>query len=47
MRAQDYDLVHTHAPVASVLGRVATTFDEQFVFARLENCYRELGVSFA
>jgi hypothetical protein len=23
MRAQDYDLVHTHAPVASVLGRVA------------------------
>ncbi|MDH3652808.1 MAG: glycosyltransferase family 4 protein [Myxococcales bacterium] len=27
--------------------RVVTTFDEQFVFARLENCYRELGVSFA
>jgi len=25
--------------------RVATTFDERFVFARLENCYRELGVS--
>jgi glycosyltransferase involved in cell wall biosynthesis len=23
MRTQDYDLVHTHAPVASVLGRVA------------------------
>ena len=27
--------------------RVVTTFDEQFVFARLENYYRELGVSFA
>ncbi|MGB5351400.1 MAG: glycosyltransferase family 4 protein [Polyangiales bacterium] len=27
--------------------RVVRTFDEQFVFARLENDYRELGVSFA
>jgi glycosyltransferase involved in cell wall biosynthesis len=27
--------------------RVVTTFDERFVFARLEKCYRELGVSFA
>ncbi len=27
--------------------RVERTFDEQFVFARLENDYRELGVSFA
>lgn len=27
--------------------RVVSTFDEQFVFARLENAYRELGVSFA
>jgi len=27
--------------------RVVTTFDEQFVFARLEHYYRELGVSFA
>jgi glycosyltransferase involved in cell wall biosynthesis len=27
--------------------RVVTTFDERFVFARLENYYRELGVSFA
>ncbi|MDH4282030.1 MAG: glycosyltransferase family 4 protein [Myxococcales bacterium] len=27
--------------------RVVTTFDERFVFARLENCYLELGVSFA
>ena len=26
--------------------RVATMFDERFVFARLEKCYRELGVSF-
>lgn len=26
--------------------RVVTTFDEQFVFARLERYYRELGVSF-
>ncbi|MGB8222447.1 MAG: glycosyltransferase family 4 protein [Polyangiales bacterium] len=26
--------------------RVATKFDEQFVFARLDACYRELGVSF-
>lgn len=27
--------------------RVVSTFDEQFVFARLEKAYRELGVSFA
>lgn len=27
--------------------RVVSTFDEQFVFARLEEVYRELGVSFA
>ena len=27
--------------------RVVSTFDEQFVFARLETAYRELGVSFA
>ena len=27
--------------------RVTSTFDERFVFARLENCYRDLGVSFA
>ena len=27
--------------------RVVTTFDERFVFARLENFYRELGVVFA
>jgi glycosyltransferase involved in cell wall biosynthesis len=27
--------------------RVVTTFDERFVFARLEKCYRELGVVFA
>ena len=27
--------------------RVLTTFDERFVFARLEKVYRELGVSFA
>jgi len=27
--------------------RVVRTFDEQFVFARLESSYRELGVSFA
>ena len=27
--------------------RVVSTFDEQFVFARLEKVYRELGVSFA
>jgi glycosyltransferase involved in cell wall biosynthesis len=26
--------------------RVETTFDERFVFARLEKCYRELGVVF-
>lgn len=26
MRAQNYDLVHTHAPVASVLGRVAGSY---------------------
>ncbi|NOQ83418.1 MAG: glycosyltransferase [Myxococcales bacterium] len=26
--------------------RVVTTFDERFVFARLEKCYRELGVVF-
>lgn len=26
--------------------RVAATFDERFVFARLESFYRELGVSF-
>ncbi len=27
--------------------RVVDTFDERFVFARLETCYRELGVSFS
>jgi glycosyltransferase involved in cell wall biosynthesis len=27
--------------------RVENTFDERFVFARLEECYRELGVSFS
>lgn len=27
--------------------RVVTTFDERFVFARLEKCYRELGVVFS